>query len=950
MTHNQGVPGSSPGGTTTKNLKQVVLGFFYNLLLCFLLKFGFVFATYKQLLSPSFVKKEMKYFFYLYLFFFSISVNASHIIGGEIYYDYLGNNQYRFYISVYRDCNSTGAEFDDPMSLGVFSNSNGNLIQEVLISFPGKTPVPVTFNNPCVVPPSNICTEHALYQAVISLPPSTLGYTISYQRCCRGPNINNINQPGDTGFTLTCVVPGAANNFNINSSPRFNDYPPQLLCNNDDLIFDHSATDPDGDQLVYSLVQPHSGASSFQPMPMPPPSPPYGNVVWSNGYSTNNPLGPGASINIDPNTGLLTASPNLTGRFVVGVQVEEIRNGVVINRTIRDFIFNVFNCQIQLEAILPTQEQLPGFTSYCQGLTVNFVNNSYGGTNYYWDFGVPGTNTDISTSFSPSFTYPQSGHYTVTLIVNPGWPCTDTAYMDVYVNDPFVVSFTSDDSLCFGQPFNFSGTTNAPSGSTFEWNFSPSGTPSSVTGILNVNNVVFSSSGFIPITLTVNYDTLCSSSYTDSVFIFPEPLASFEVPQDIACIGLTVPFNNTSSNNAFNLWDFGDGNSSSDIFPIHTFTNPGTYTTTLIVGNSPLCRDTTTHTFTVYEPLNVDFTVSDDSLCIVGNSFDFTANVSGPSGATYSWDFGPNASISSSNNLIENNVSFSTPGVHYITLTGTFLNCSETATHTVYLFQEPTIDFSLEAGLQCAPFNAQFIDLSFAESEILYQWDFGDGDFSSEQNPSHTYFSPGSYPVSLTIITTSGCIDTLTMTKPDLINIHPSPVADFSVSPEKTDICNSTIDFLDFSSLATSYFYFFDDDSLTYDTLANPIYTYLSAGTHYPTLVVTSDYGCKDTTRRKIIIEPFTIYAPNSFTPDGNQFNNIFLPVVYLPLESWSLKIFNRWGELVFESRDINIGWDGTTQTGFPAPDGIYIWKATYISCEPLSSEETITGHVSLIR
>lgn len=198
--------------------------------------------------------------------------NASHIVGGDIYYDYVGNDTYHFYISVYRDCNSTGAAFDNPLRLGVY-NSSGNLVYQINVPFPGSTNVPVVFNNPCVTPPNNICTENAIYETDIFLPPIAGGYTVTYQRCCRGPNITNLTNPDYTGFTLTCKVPGSTNNNHINSSPRFINYPPLLLCNNEDLVFDHSAIDPDGDQLVYSLVTPHSGANSFMPAPNPPPPP-----------------------------------------------------------------------------------------------------------------------------------------------------------------------------------------------------------------------------------------------------------------------------------------------------------------------------------------------------------------------------------------------------------------------------------------------------------------------------------------------------------------------------------------------------------------------------------------------------------------------------------------------------------------------------------------------------
>lgn len=880
----------------------------------------------------------------------SLTSNASHIIGGEIYYDYMGNNVYRFYISVYRDCNSSGAQFDDPLHLAIYNN--GNLIQDVNVPFPGSVLVPVVFNNPCVNPPNNICTEHALYTVDVNLPPAVGGYNVTYQRCCRGPNVTNINNPDDTGFTLTCVVPGINTGAFVNSSPRFIDYPPLLLCNNEDLIFDHSATDPDGDQLVYSLVTPFAGASGFNPQPIPAPPPGYFPVNWLGGYSAANPLGPGATINIDPNTGLLTASPNLLGLFVVGIRVSEYRNGTLINSTTRDFLFRVFNCNLQLESILPLQEDLPTFVSYCQGLTVDFVNNSYGGTNYEWDFGVPGINTDVSSAFAPSYTYPADGSYTVMLVVNPGWPCTDTAYMDIIVNNQVVVDFTSNDSLCiFGNSFDFVAQSNGPVGSTYTWDFGPNATAPSTTGI-TVNGVTFDVTGFIPVTVTVENNS-CVATYTDSVYIFPEPIADIILPVNIECGGLTIDFGNGSQNSTEYAWDFGvigtNTDVSTDFEPTFTFPAPGTYTITLIAGSSPVCTDQTTATITLNEQLVVSFT-SEDSLCLTTNNFNFDGTVSGPPGSVFTWTFGSNASIQSSTNIDVPNVVFDTIGSIPITLTGTFENCVESVTQNIYIFYPPEIDFSIAPGLQCVPFNAQFIDLSTAETTIFYNWDFGDGGTSIEQNPSHLYTNVGNYPVTLSIHTANGCVDTLTLLQADIVNVRPKPTSSFSVTPDYTDICHSSIHFNDASEGGVDWFYWYDDTTLHSTGVQSPFHTYVTPGNHYPYQIVTNEFGCKDTSSSQLFIEPFTVYAPNTFTPDGDEFNNIFLPIVYLTVEEWHMEIFNRWGEIIFESYDVNVGWDGVGPNGKLVQDGGYIWKIVYVSCEPHNPETMITGHINLLR
>jgi hypothetical protein len=246
----------------------------------------------------------MRFYLILFISFFSFNIYGNHIVGGEVFYDYLGGNNYRISIVVYRDCFSTGAQYDNPLSLGIFTSSN-QLIENIMIPFTGSQIVPITFSNPCVVAPTDICTEKTTYSVIVNLPPTIGGYTLAYQRCCRGEEVVNLVSPDDTGITLTTHIPGPETPFLVNSSPRFTNYPPSILCNNEDLIFNHSATDLDGDQLVYSLVAPYSGGNSSNPMPSPPPSPPYAPVNWSNTFTNSNPLGTGASISIDPATGIL---------------------------------------------------------------------------------------------------------------------------------------------------------------------------------------------------------------------------------------------------------------------------------------------------------------------------------------------------------------------------------------------------------------------------------------------------------------------------------------------------------------------------------------------------------------------------------------------------------------------------------------------------------------------
>lgn len=542
----------------------------------------------------------MKFQLYILLFLFTTPSWGSHIIGGEIYYDCLGGSTYKVTLKIYRDCNSSTA-YDTNLPITVFNGSGGQIF-DFEIPMPTPTLLPVVFNNPCVSIPSGICVEEAVYTKTVVLPPSANGYTLSYQKCCRTGSTQNLLNAGDQGITLTIDIPPVADAI-CNSSPRFNNYPPLLLCANEPLLFDHSATDPDGDSLVYSLCAPYLGGGTTLfppncatcPSPIPALPPPYTPVTWAGGFSPTNPFGSGA-ISINSQTGFLTATPLIPGFFAVGICVKEYRNGVLLSTNIRDFIFQVMNCNFLLTADIVAQEDMTNFVSHCQGLNITFDNASVNGTDYVWDFGVPGITTDVSNAFEPTYTFPSPGTYNVMLVVNPsGAPCTDTTYETFIVYDEIIPTFTAPADQCIiNNSFNFNGGGIYPAtGTTFQWDFGSSAFPNSAS-TEDVNNVVFNMHGSMPITFTINYET-CTESITDSVFIFAEPIFGFEISDELKCAPYEAHFNDTSfaSTQIFYQWNFGDGSElSNQADPVHLYLNPGIYDVTLTLWTTAGCTDT----------------------------------------------------------------------------------------------------------------------------------------------------------------------------------------------------------------------------------------------------------------------------------------------------------------------------------------------------------------------
>ena len=346
--------------------------------------------------------------FLVLLFFIPFCSYSTHIVGGELNYKCLGGNQYQITLTVYRDCYNGVPPFDNPAAVGIFDNNNV-LVTTVFLPFPGSTVLPPTVAqaNVCVKTPTNICTEVAKYVGTVTLPPRAGGYQLAYQRCCRNSTISNIVNPGNTGATYYARIPDQS--FACNSNPVFKNYPPIFICANNQLVFDHSATDADGDVIVYSLCGPLDGGTSGNSQPNPPSAPPYNPVTFKAPYSATNPLG-GNTLTIDPNTGLMTGTPTTLGQFVVGVCADEYRGGVLISTTKRDFQFNVINCQPDI-----VSAAVHAITN-CATHTVTFTNNSTGSNTFSWNFGDLTTLSDTSNVKNPTYTYPAVGSYTVSLI------------------------------------------------------------------------------------------------------------------------------------------------------------------------------------------------------------------------------------------------------------------------------------------------------------------------------------------------------------------------------------------------------------------------------------------------------------------------------------------------------------------------------------------------------
>ncbi|MCF8464352.1 MAG: gliding motility-associated C-terminal domain-containing protein, partial [Flavobacteriales bacterium] len=271
------------------------------------------------------------------------------------------------------------------------------------------------------------------------------------------------------------------------------------------------------------------------------------------------------------------------------------------------------------------------------------------------------------------------------------------------------------------------------------------------------------------------------------------------------------------------------------------------------------------------------------------------------------------------------------------------------ASSTITVFLLPVVDFVGDDLDGCHIHTVAFTD-DTNPVPAAWNWSFGDANSganaSNAQNPIHEFSEAGLYTISLQVESLDGC--TSDTTKADYIEVYPLPYANFSLNPEITNVLNATIEFSDLSAgnIAT-WNWDFGTGDVSMDQ--NPIYTYTDTGTYVVWLNVTTIYGCEDDIRKQVVIEPdFMFYVPNSFSPNNDGRNDYFRGYGEgVDWDSYQITIYNRWGEEIFFSADIEQPWLGDYEQ-MDVANEVYVWK---ILITDLKGDQHIyRGHVTVLR
>ncbi len=282
-----------------------------------------------------------------------ITSYATHLVGGYMSYRYVGplpNGMIRYFVTLnlYRDCLQSEVPLDNEISIGVyFNNTNKDLYNVAKIRLLTRKNVEPPGNIDCDYYKRKVCIEEGFYQGFIDVAPSSVGYLLTYVRCCRNIQDNLPNDGGQPfmGQTYYCQIPPTSI---INSSPAFSGIPSPYMCANDTTNILNSAVDPDGDELIYSIALPYQGGDNSMMGAEPPPPNrlklPIDPVVYNPGYSYTSPFGANGMALVNPSNGLTSLFAPKTGSYVIAVEVQEWRQGKLLSVVRLDLQILVLDC------------------------------------------------------------------------------------------------------------------------------------------------------------------------------------------------------------------------------------------------------------------------------------------------------------------------------------------------------------------------------------------------------------------------------------------------------------------------------------------------------------------------------------------------------------------------------------------------------------------------------
>ena len=574
----------------------------------------------------------------------------------------------------------------------------------------------------------------------------------------------------------------------------------------------------------------------------------------------------------------------------------------------------------------PVADFVADSTQGCVPFAVQFTDQSANASGWQWFVdGAP-----FSSAQNPDFTFLLPDRtYLIELVVNAAGFCFDTASLAISTARAALADFAIARGPFSDRPtgsFQLTDQSQSTLPLTWNWGFGDG----QGTSVLQNPVYIYQAPGVYVVRLEVINSFGCRDNLTDTVRVYPQPVADFVADPVQGCTPLNVNFDNRSFGFSQSLWRFGDGGRSTLTDPTHPYFFTDTiFTVTLVVDTAGFCFDSTTVTIALGSAPVADFEASLYEACgsetVTFTNLSTTASLP----LAFAWQFGNGDSSS----LRNPTASYTAPDEYDVRLvTINSYGCADTIIRRITIYPQAEALFAARPDQGCQPLTVQFSDLSTNATQ--WRWNLGNGTQSDLQHPLHTYLQVGSYAVSLIASYGGKCADTIVF--PGLITVDRTPVANFSYrdsSQQANGQNDGTVVFENQSFFADLYFWDFGDGATS--DAPHPTHQYLTNETFTVTLIASTFGGCSDTAIATINPLSFgDLHIPNALAPyAGAQPQDEF--TVFKPkgigLKEYHIAIYSIWGDLVWESTALSDGqptdwWDGRIGEQVANSD-VFVWK-----------------------
>lgn len=584
----------------------------------------------------------------------------------------------------------------------------------------------------------------------------------------------------------------------------------------------------------------------------------------------------------------------------------------------------------------------------CTGADLPLNANVSGGSGIYPQYLWSGQTTPLSDINIPNpvFNTFLKGTYHLKFSVTDNHGCMAADSVSILNDAPRAIFVSDAEPGC--SPLNVHFTNNSEDAISYSWNFGDGNISAEANPVHTFSNTS-NSVQYFNVQLTAVNASNCIHTTNEYIVVYPNPPLVISTFPDNACAPADILLSSTPGGLNYQ-WNFGDGQFADGDFNImHTFVNDTDKDTVFLVRLVSTsffgCVDSGQTLITVHPSPRASFTLDPSYQMIPDRTIAFT-NTTEEGNWEYLWKFGD-----STYSELREPLPHTYPGAGnyliYLVVRGE--HCSDSVWESAQIVPHPPIAAFMPVEPGCMPLTIQFQNTSMYSNSYL--WEFGDGAVSNKPNPQYTYYEPGTYTIKLTAWGDDGSASSYSTNN----DVYVLPNAFFDIKPRRVYANDQAVLFENQSDNGAypvdgnTYLWDFGDGNGSQDV--NPVHLYEEAGSYNVTLNVWTDKQCYDVYEYQaaVLVEPVgTLKFPNVFSPEASlQENRVFKPALIDFVEDYHLMIFNRWGELIFESFDKDMGWDGMIN-GTVAKEDVYIWRVEGKYTSGLTFEQT--GDVTLLR